>query len=247
MGARTLSPTRFDGARGVKAILLAAGRGERMRPLTDHTPKPLLAAGGRSLLEWQILRLVQAGIGDIVVNVSHLGKQIVAGLGSGDRLGARITYSHEAVALETAGGIALARSMLGERAFIAVNADIYCDFDFSALTPVAERMDASLGAGPVAHLVLVPNPDHHPQGDFALDASGRVTAAQSRLTFSGIGVYLPQFFSGIVAGERRALGPMLHTAAADGRLTGERFDGFWMDIGTPERLARLRARLSDQI
>jgi len=247
MGARTRSPIRSDGAARVKAIVLAAGRGERMRPLTDHTPKPLLEAGGRSLVEWQILRLVHAGIREIVVNVSHLGEQIAAALGTGDRLGARIAYSREPVALETAGGIALALPMLGERAFVAVNADIYCEFDFAALTRVAEHMEADNGERASAHLVLIPNPEHHPQGDFGLDARGRVDgAAQARLTFSGIGVYHPTFFAGIAAGERRALGPMLHAAAARGRLTGERFDGLWMDIGTPERLAQLRTLLPDR-
>lgn len=228
----------------MKAIVLAAGRGERMRPLTDRTPKPLLEAGGRSLIEWQILRLVRGGIREVVVNVSHLGEQIVAALGAGDRLGARIAYSREPVALETAGGIALALPMLGESAFVAVNADVYCEFDFSPLVALAERMEVARETAAPAHLVLVPNPPHHPRGDFGLDASGRVDgAAHVRLTFSGIGVYHPTFFAGIAAGERRALGPMLHAATARGRLTGERFDGRWMDIGTPERLAALRSLL----
>lgn len=217
-----------------------------MRPLTDHTPKPLLDAGGRALIEWQIARLAAAGIREVVVNVSHLGERIVAALGEGERLGARITYSREPVALETAGGIALALPMLGERAFIAVNADVYCDFDFAGLVQIAARMDADPRGRMQAHLVLVPNPGHHPRGDFALDASGRVLggASAGRLTFSGIGVYAPAFFAGIEPGERRALGPMLHAAAARGALTGERFDGLWMDIGTPARLEHLRTLLS---
>jgi len=231
----------------MKAIVLAAGRGERMRPLTDHTPKPLLEAGGRTLIEWQIARLVAAGIREVVVNVSHLGEQIVAALGAGEGLGARIAYSREAEALETAGGIALALSMLGERTFVAVNGDIYLDFDFSELAKVAGRMDADPRGQGRAHLVLVPNPAHHPQGDFALDAAGHVIEAPfGRLTFSGVGVYTPAFFAGVMPGERRALGPMLRAAAARGEVTGERFNGLWMDIGTPARLDRLRALLCRQ-
>lgn len=216
-----------------------------MRPLTDHTPKPLLQAGTHTLIEWQILRLVTAGIREMVVNVSHLGEQIVAALGDGHRLGAHITYSREAVALETAGGIALALAMLGERAFLAVNADVYCDFDLTGLTKIGERFDRE--HRPQAHLVLVPNPEHHPHGDFALDAVRRVVAApEGRLTYSGIGVYAPRFFAGIAPGERRALGPMLHAAVTRGEVTGERFEGLWMDIGTPSRLQQLRSRLAER-
>lgn len=213
-----------------------------MRPLTDVTPKPLLEAGGRSLIEWQIRRLAAAGIADIAINVSHFGEQIVAALGDGHSLGVRVRYSHEPAALETAGGIALALSLLGEGCFLAINADIYCDFDYSRLAEVARRMTcASAQPSTLAHLVLVANPEHHPQGDFTLADSGRLIDGEGeRLTFSGIGVYRPEFFSAIVPGERRALGPMLHAAAARGEITAERFDGLWMDIGTPERLEKLR-------
>jgi MurNAc alpha-1-phosphate uridylyltransferase len=227
----------------MKAILLAAGRGERMRPLTDRVPKPLLRAGGRSLIEWQIVRLVNAGIRDIVVNVSHLGEQIVAVLADGERLGARIAYSHEAVALETAGGIAAALPALGAGPFLAVNADIYCDFDYRRL---ASALVEDKGTACLAHLVLVDNPVHHRDGDFALDAQGRLSSAQAgRLTFSGIGVYRPEFFAGIVPGERKALGPMLYAAIGEGRVSGERHRGLWMDIGTPERLQHLQRLLGD--
>lgn len=212
-----------------------------MRPLTDVTPKPLLDAGGRSLIAWQIRRLAAAGIADIVVNVSHLGSQIVAALGDGHLLGVRIRYSDEPTALETAGGIALALPLLGEHCFVATNADIYCDFDYSRLAGVAQTMAGDSGPKTVAHLVLVPNPDHHPQGDFALGPSGRLIAGDGeRLTFSGVGVYRPEFFASIVPGERCALGPMLHAAVARGEVSGERHDGLWMDIGTPERLEQLR-------
>lgn len=215
-----------------------------MRPLTDATPKPLLEAGGRSLIEWQIRRLVAAGISDIVVNIAHLGERIVTALGDGHALGVRVRYSHEATALETAGGIALALPSLGEGCFVATNADVYCDFDYSVLDRAARRLTCDSNPAQLAHLVLVPNPEHHPKGDFALSPAGQLTAAHGeRLTFSGIGVYRPEFFSAVVPGERRALGPMLHAAVARGEVTGERFDGLWMDIGTPARLELLRERL----
>ncbi len=228
----------------MKAIVLAAGRGERMRPLTDRIPKPLLQAGGRSLIEWQILRLVAAGVRDVVVNVAHLGDQIMAKLGDGRELGARIAYSPEATALETAGGIAAALPLLGEGPFIALNADIYCEFDLASLASVAKRLQ-NAAAPDCVHLVLVDNPGHHAQGDFALDAAGRVQGAgDSRLTFSGIGLYQPPFFAQIRRGERRPLGPLLHQAAEQGRVSGEHYRGLWMDIGTPERLACLQTLLS---
>ena len=229
----------------MKAIVLAAGRGERMRPLSDLVPKPLLRAGGRSLIEWHILHLMRAGIAEIIVNVSHLGDQIVAALGDGARLGVRIEYSREPVALETAGGIAMALPLLGDAPFIAVNGDIYCAFDFVGLVPTIESMQGD-DESRWAHLVLVPNPEHHKQGDFGLGAGGALSGdSASRLTFSGIGVYNPGFFAGIAPGERRALGPMLYAAAERGRVYGERYDGMWMDVGTPERLARLRGLLGD--
>jgi N-acetyl-alpha-D-muramate 1-phosphate uridylyltransferase len=215
-----------------------------MRPLTDRTPKPLLQAGGRSLIEWQILRLVAAGVRDLVVNISHLGDQIVETLGDGSALGARITYSPETRALETAGGIVTALPLLGEGPFLAVNADIYCEFDFASLTKTARQLD-NVAARDRVHLVLVDNPVHHPQGDFALGAAGQVEGAGgSRFTFSGIGLYQSAFFAAIRPGERRPLGPMLYQAAEQGRVSGEHYSGLWMDIGTPERLACLRTLLS---
>ena len=229
----------------MKAIVLAAGRGERMRPLTDRTPKPLLCAGGRTLIEWQVIRLACSGVLDVVVNVSHLGSQIVDLLGDGSRLGVRIRYSHEREALETAGGIALALPMLGESPFLAVNADIYCEFDYAALMPVAHAMRRGQ-ARSWAHLVLVNNPEHHPEGDFALGPDGTLRpAGATRLTFSGIGVYRPELFAGIVPGSRKALGPLLYEAIDHERVCGEHYEGIWMDIGTPLRLRQLQARLGD--
>lgn len=230
----------------MKAILLAAGRGERMRPLTDTVPKPLLRAGGRSLIEWQVLRLVAAGITDIVVNVSHLGEQIVAALSDGARLGARIVYSREAIALETAGGIALALPLLGAGPFLAVNADIYCELDYRGFAPAIALLQDGASER-LAHLVLVDNPAHHTAGDFVLGPQGRLASgASGRLTFSGIGVYRPELFAGIRAGERRALGPMLYAAIDQGHVYGEHFLGRWMDIGTPQRLHELQALLENE-
>ncbi|MGH8636562.1 MAG: N-acetylmuramate alpha-1-phosphate uridylyltransferase MurU [Burkholderiales bacterium] len=227
----------------MNAIILAAGRGERMRPLSDRIPKPLLTVGGASLIEWQVRRLTAAGIRDIVVNVSHLAEMIVAELGDGERLGARIRYSHEPVALETAGGVALALPLLGDDAFVAVNADIYCEYDYSALPPVLDRLERE-HTDWAAYLVLIDNPAHHPRGDFTLSRDGLVgVAAQGRLTFSGIGAYRPSFFAGIAPGSRKPLGPMLYDAGAQGRVHGERFAGRWVDVGTPQRLAQLRATL----
>lgn len=215
-----------------------------MRPLTDDLPKALLRAGGRSLIEWQIVRLVSAGFRDLIVNVSHLGDRIEAALAAGDRLGARIAYSREPVALETAGGIAQALGLFGAEPFVAVNADIYCEYDYGRLrVPLAALADSRTSAS--AHLVLVDNPPHHPQGDFALAPDARIREAGSnRLTFSGIGVYRPQVFASIVPGERRALGPLLHALAAADALSGEYYAGRWMDIGTPERLRLLQRELS---
>jgi MurNAc alpha-1-phosphate uridylyltransferase len=227
----------------MKTLLLAAGRGERMRPLTDAVPKPLLRVGGRSLIEHQIVRLVAAGFHELVINVSHLGEQIESALRDGAHLGAHIEYSREPVALETAGGIAQALTRLGGAPFLVVNADIYCEFDFARLKPVLAALEASQRTG-AAHLVLVPNPAHHPHGDFCLAPDGVLAAAAGpRLTFAGIGAYRPEIFAGIAPGARRALGPLLHELLGAGALHGELYAGRWMDIGTPERLDRLNQEL----
>lgn len=217
-------------------MLLAAGKGERMRPLTDATPKPLLPAGGKPVVAWLLERLAEAGFEELVLNHAQLGWMIEAALGDGARFGVRIHYSHEPEALETAGGIANAMPLLGDAPFLAVNADLHTDFPFA-------RLRSALNDDALAHLVLVDNPPHHLGGDFAL-ADGRVAnAGAPLLTFSGIGVYRPALFAAVARGTRAPLAPLLREAAARGRVTGERFGGRWLDIGTPERLAALDAEL----
>ena len=221
----------------MRVMLLAAGRGERMRPLTDAMPKALLQAGGRTLVGRLIEQLAAAGFHDLVINHAHLGHMIGAALGDGTRLGVSIRYSPEATALETAGGIAQALALLGDAPFAAINADLHTDFPFAGLRD-------ALRGDHLAHLVLVDNPSHHPLGDFAL-AHGRVhNVGQRMLTFSGIGVYSPALFADIVRGARAQLAPLLRRAADAGRVSGEHFRGRWIDIGTPERLAALDAKLN---
>jgi MurNAc alpha-1-phosphate uridylyltransferase len=217
------------------AMVLAAGRGERMRPLTDSLPKPLLSVGGRPLIEWHLLALARAGVRHVVINLSWLGHLISAHLGRGERFGLNIEYSDEGpVALETAGGIIQALPRLGGGPFWVVNGDVWSDFNFADL-PAPSDADASL--------VLVPNPPQHPRGDFAMQR-GWVTesAASERLTFAGIAVYQPAFFAGCTPG-RAPLLPLLRRAIAAQRLRGQRYDGLWFDIGTPRRLQELDARL----
>jgi MurNAc alpha-1-phosphate uridylyltransferase len=220
----------------MKAMIIAAGRGVRMRPLTDTTPKPLLPLGGKPLIVWQLEKLARAGFAEVVINHAHLGQLIEAALGDGSRFGLSIRYSAEGVALETAGGIAQALPLLGAEPFLAINADIYSDYDFSALTGL--QLDDRL-----AHLVLVDNPPQHPRGDFALEAGQVREGAGPMLTFSGIGVYAPHLFSGIPADAKVPLAPLLRKAMAAGRVSGEHYRGRWHDIGTAERLAALDAEL----
>lgn len=220
----------------MKAMILAAGRGERMRPLTDRVPKPLLPVGGKPLIGWHLERLASAGFRDIVINHAHLGDQLEAALGDGSRYGVRIAYSVEGEALETAGGIAKALPLLGNAPFLVVNGDIYTDYDFGRLAHPA--MDGAL-----AHLVLVDNPPQHANGDFFLANGQLVAEGAARLTFSGVGVYHPQLFAGIVAGSKAKLAPLLHAAILEGRVSGEHYRGDWVDVGTPERLHALDQRL----
>ena len=215
----------------MKAMILAAGHGTRMRPLTDHTPKPLLMAGGKPLIVWHIEKLAQAGFTDIVINLAWLGWQIPEALGDGSRWSVRLHYSdeqHEG-ALETAGGIVKALPLLGSEAFLVVNGDVWCDYPCLPY-PLAEH--------DLAHLVLVNNPAHHPTGDFALQ-HGRVSSdGEPRYTFSGIGYYRPELFAALTYG-KNPLAPLLRIAMQQGRVSGEWFRGDWRDIGTPERLAAL--------
>jgi N-acetyl-alpha-D-muramate 1-phosphate uridylyltransferase len=215
----------------MKAMILAAGRGERMRPLTDHTPKPLLLVAGKPLIEYTINQLVLAGFTDIVINHAHLGQQIEDRLGNGKSLGANITYSVEGEqALETAGGIINALPLLGKEAFLVVNGDIATDFPFAELKKVPVDL---------VHLVLVDNPGHHARGDFSLDSVGKVTENDhQRFTFSGIGLYHPDLFRTTPPGKSKLL-PLLREAIAAKKATGQHYSGFWMDIGTPERLQEL--------
>jgi MurNAc alpha-1-phosphate uridylyltransferase len=217
----------------MKAMILAAGRGERMRPHTDHTPKPLLQAGGRPLIVHHIEALASAGFRELVINHAHLGEQIEAALGDGSRWGVRIRYSPETTALETGGGIFNALPLLGKAPFLVVNGDVWTDYRFAL---------PELASGILAHLVLVDNPVQHPDGDFAL-CSGRVAnAGERRLTFSGIGVYHRQLFADCQPGAFK-LAPLLRTACERGQVSGEHYRGVWMDIGTPERLQRLDGML----
>lgn len=228
----------------MKAMILAAGRGQRMRPLTDHTPKPLLPVAGQPLIAWHLHRLAGAGIREIVINHAWLGQQIVDNLGDGASWGVKITYSAESPALETAGGIARALAWLGEEPFLVVNGDVWCDWKFTE----APRIGAQLqGSGCQAHLVLVNNPEHHPDGDFALDEQRRVTSSgDSRLTFSGIGIYHPTLFAELDPNQPAGLAPLLRQAMQRQAVTGEHYRGYWMDVGTPERLDVLSKHLQER-
>ncbi len=222
------------------AMLLAAGRGERMRPLTDHIPKPLLPVGGKPLIVWHIENLVRSGIRELVINHAHLGMQIEDTLGDGSQFGAQIQYSREATALETAGGIANAMPLLGDAPFAVINSDIFCRYDFAQLL---ERAATLTNRGDDAHLVLVNNPEHHPAGDFGLD-NGRIVNDGTRFTFSGIGIYQPSLFRDIPAGSAAPLAPLLRAHIALSKVSGELSQGFWVDVGTPQRLSALDRQLS---
>lgn len=212
------------------AMILAAGRGERMRPLTDTVPKPLLEVAGKPLIVHQIEALGLAGIGTIVINTGRLGDQIQYHLGTGESFGVSILYSEEGdEPLETAGGIVKALPLLGTEPFIVTNADIYSDFDYQTLP---EQLDSD------AQLVLVDNPPHNPDGDFALENGQLQNEGPQRLTYSGIGLYSPRFFKDCAHG-KLPLAPLLRQSAQENRLSGQYFKGFWCDIGTPERLAEV--------
>lgn len=233
----------------MKAMIFAAGRGERMRPLTDTCPKPLLKVRGRPLIVWHMLNLVRAGITEIVINHAHLGQMIEDALGDGSQFGAKIAYSPEGTALETAGGIAKARHLLGDAPFVAIAGDVYCPhFDFSAVKNVLEENDPWGNPHPadqrdLGWLYLVKNPAHHPDGDFALANYAIANNGETRFTFSGIGVYRPQLFDSVQPGDAAKLAPILREFADKGRIGGEVYRGDWTDVGTVERLEQLNAPL----
>ena len=217
-----------------RALIFAAGRGERMRPLSDTTPKPLLHAGGRRLIEWHLENLAAAGVREVVINTSHLANQFPAALGDGARWKLRIAYSHEEPEpLETGGGMQRALPLLGAAPFIAVNGDIWTDFHFSTLPQDPRGL---------AHLVLVDNPVHHPRGDFALRDACVRDEEEGRLTFAGIGVYRPELLAAHAPG-KYSIVPLLRAAMRTGSVSGEHFRGAWSDVGTPQRLATLDADL----
>ena len=215
-------------------MLLAAGRGERLRPLTDRAPKPLLEAGGKALIVHLIEALAKAGHDDIVINLAWLGEAIRATLGDGSRFGARLRYSPEPdEALETGGGILKALPLLGDAPFAVVSADIYTDFPFARLPRKPQGL---------VHLVLVDNPPHNAAGDFAIENGRLRNEGEQRFTFAGIGVYRPALFQGRPPG-RFPLAPLLREAASAERATAEHYDGAWWDVGSLERLEALRERL----
>ncbi|OIR24938.1 N-acetylmuramate alpha-1-phosphate uridylyltransferase MurU [Bathymodiolus thermophilus thioautotrophic gill symbiont] len=220
----------------MKAMILAAGRGKRMMPLTKNTPKPLLKTKGKPLIEHSISALKKAGITDIVINTAYLGEQIKTHLGDGKKFGVQLQYSTEQHALETAGGIIQALPLLGGQPFIVINSDILCDYDLSSL---------ALPLNSLAHLVLINNPEHHPDGDFSIDTEQKITFNKNnRLTFSGIGIYHPSFFKNYRRTQcALALYPLLKEAINNQQLTGEYHSGYWHDIGTPKRLELINQQI----
>ena len=216
----------------MRAMILAAGRGERLRPATDSVPKPLIMVRGKPLIVWHLERLAAAGFRDLVINVSHLGGQIEAALGDGAPWGLAISWSREAQPLETAGGIANARHLLGTDPFLLVNADVYCDYPFG-------RLGATDLVGAVGHIVMVPNPPFRPQGDFSLKEGKVGNLAAPRYTYAGVGVFDPRVVDGVRAGDKAPLAPRLRVAAENATLRGELYAGLWNDVGTHERLAEL--------
>lgn len=237
----------------MKAMILAAGRGERMRPLTDTCPKPLLKVRGRPLIVWQVLGLVRAGITDIVINHAHLGKMIEDALGDGSQFGASIAYSAEKIALDTAGGIAKARHLLGDEPFVVTSADIYAPyFDFEQVKNTLPDNDMWGNPIPVdkrdiAWIYLVKNPAYHPRGDFALHSFSIANQGEQLHTYANIGVYRPEMFDGITPGESAKLGVLLKEYADRGQVGGEIYRGDWSNVGTPEQLAQLNAPLEKGI
>lgn len=221
----------------MRAMILAAGRGERMRPLTDSLPKPLLPVAGKPLIAWHLERLARAGFKDVVINHAWLGHLIESSIGDGRQWGLSIRYSAEETALETAGGIATALPLLGDQPFLVINADIWCDWDVSLATQVSTMLTLRNSLG---WLLMVNNPPHHPEGDFGLDDQGRATPdSLPHLTFSGVGVYHPGLFEGVQPALPSKLAPLLRREMARRRILGQHHQGIWVDVGTPQRLEAL--------
>lgn len=223
----------------MKAMILAAGRGERLRPVTDRIPKPLIEAGGKPLIVWHLERLAAAGFGEVVINLSHLGSEIERSLGDGRAWGLSLAYSKESEPLETAGGLAFARALLGEKPFLLVNGDVYCEVPFAGLR--AHRLEPAL-----AHLVLVPNPSFRAGGDFSLSAGRVGNGPAPRYTYAGVAVLSAQLLDGVQPGTRAALAPILRAAADAECVSGELYHGLWADVGTAGRLALLDAQLRER-
>jgi MurNAc alpha-1-phosphate uridylyltransferase len=219
-------------------MILAAGRGERMRPLSDAMPKPLLEVGGKPLIVWQLERLVVAGYAQIVVNLAHHGEMIAAALGNGSRFGATVRYSREPEPLEVAGGIATALPLLAEDIVLVVSGDVYTDYDYALLAARVATMRAT-AAPPHLHLVMVPNPAYHPQGDFGLAGDTLALDGPSRLTFGNIALYRAALFRELPRGEKRPMLPLYREWIGRGWASGEAYAGTWANVGTPEELARL--------
>jgi MurNAc alpha-1-phosphate uridylyltransferase len=227
----------------IGAMILAAGRGARMRPLSDATPKPLLRAGGKPLIVWQIEAFVRAGLTDIVVNASHRAGQLAEALGDGGAFGARIAWSQETEPLEVAGGIATALPLLPAGPLVVASGDVWSAFDIATLVPRAQAM-ARDSAAPRAHIVMVPNPPYHPQGDFALRGNAVIAGDAATLTFGNIAVYDTALFAGLQRGVKQKMLPLFNAWIARGIVSGERYDGPWANVGTPADLAELDARLT---
>jgi N-acetyl-alpha-D-muramate 1-phosphate uridylyltransferase len=221
----------------MKAMILAAGRGERMRPLTDHCPKPLLEVGGTPLIVWHLRRLAEAGISDVVINHAWLGGMIEERLGDGSAYGVCIQYSAEDVALETAGGIAKALPLLGDEPFLLISADIFTEFDLHRLLVHAKAMDENR----LAHLVMVPNPEYHPLGDFSLENGLIVPDGAEKYCYGNLAVCHPALLADVAIGEKAKLGPLLVKYATEGKVSGEYFDGAWVNVGTPADLQQANA------
>lgn len=220
----------------MKAMILAAGRGERLRPLTDRTPKPLIEVGDQPLIAHHLNKLARAGVGEVVINLAWLGQQIRDAVGDGRRFGLQVRYSAEPEgALETAGGMIQALPLLGDQPFIMISADVFCDFPLEQLS--------TIDLNHLGHLVMVSNPSHHPDGDFALDGSGKLVRDHPALTFSGIALLHPRIFSGWPPG-RLPLRPVLEKALEAGLITGQHHAGLWSDVGTLDRLADIRAKIA---